>query len=275
MRCITVPTGYYQQFHADDSLEVPAEGFGGWQKTDLELDLDHTAIVVMHAWDCGTKEEYPGWYRTVEYLPRANAICRDIFPGLLSAVRNAGMKVFHVGIRGDYLEKYPGWKRTNSMRETWYTEPTIQREESADKLWDFWSKHVVPGEDNIQDVNCGFQHLDFPPEARPLDDEEIAVNADQLFTLCQEYGITHLIYMGFAINGCLLVSPGGIADMVRRGILCSAIRQAVTAIENKESARHEIGKEMGLWFVSIISGFVYDMDDFTAALKQLPGSSGK
>lgn len=41
---------YYQQFPADYSLEVPGEGYGGWKRAEIDLDIDGTALVVMHAW---------------------------------------------------------------------------------------------------------------------------------------------------------------------------------------------------------------------------------
>ena len=64
---------YYQQFDADFSLDVPAEGYGGWKAADIEIAPQHTAVVVMHAWDTGTREQFPGWRRAVEYMPRAQA----------------------------------------------------------------------------------------------------------------------------------------------------------------------------------------------------------
>jgi len=56
--------------------------------------------------------------------------------------------------------------------------------------------------------------------------------------------------------------------MSRHGILCSALRQAVTAVENKETARDQLCKEVGLWRVAVGFGFVYDVDDFVAALSR-------
>lgn len=82
--------------HAGAGLEVPAGGYGGWKSAELPLEPEHTAPEVMHAWDCGTRGQYPGWHRAVEYLPRARAICRDVFPGLLEAVRRSPLRVFHV-----------------------------------------------------------------------------------------------------------------------------------------------------------------------------------
>ena len=128
-RNVRVRTKFYQQFDADVSLPVPAEGYGGWQTADIPLSLDHTALVVMHAWDCGTPQEFPGWYRAVEYIPRAEAIARDVLPPLLAGVRAARVKVYHVVGEGSItgnapvtsaswrwaarrLSRRPRWKRT-------------------------------------------------------------------------------------------------------------------------------------------------------------------
>ena len=73
-------------------------------------------------------------------------------------------------------------------------------------------------------------------------------------------------YAGFAIDGCLLISPGGMVDMNQRGVMCSAIRQAVVAIESKESAETQFAKELALWRVALLFGFVFDSDDVIAAL---------
>ena len=52
---IRLPASYYQQFDADFKLDVPGEGYGGWRKSEIEISRDHTAVVVMHAWDMGTR----------------------------------------------------------------------------------------------------------------------------------------------------------------------------------------------------------------------------
>ena len=102
MRPMRCPVNYYQQFDADYSLDAPGEGYGGWQRAELDFDLDRTALVVMHAWDTGTREQYPGWYRAVEYIERANAIVKTVFPPLLARVRAGRLKLFHVTGGGHY-----------------------------------------------------------------------------------------------------------------------------------------------------------------------------
>ncbi|MGC9318978.1 MAG: carbohydrate-binding family 9-like protein, partial [Armatimonadota bacterium] len=231
---MTVRAHYYEQFDADYSLDVPAEGFGGWKSAEVEIDPAHTAVVVMHAWDCGTYEEYPGWWKRVEYIPRANKIARTVFPPLLSAVRDSPMRLFHVVGGGDYYKDLPGYQHARQLAapapeaaEQIEADPTLQ------KLRQFKSELIAH---IAQDTRRGFERVDFLPEARPLGEEGVAENAQQLFALCREAGVNHLLYAGFAINWCLLLSPGGMADMSKHGIMCSAIRDATTAVENRETA---------------------------------------
>jgi hypothetical protein len=267
MNAIQVQANYYQQFDADFNRDVPAEGYGGWKKAEIELSLEHTAVVVMHAWDTGTREQYPGWHRAVEYIPRADKICETVFPKLLSAVRASGLKLFHVVGGGDYYQQYPGYQRAVALAGPAPEPlPRIEADATLKRLRQFRSEHVFVGAHNADDVKRGFERLDFAPNAKPIGDEGVAENSRQLFALCRESGVNHLIYAGFAINWCLLLSPGGMAEMHQRGVMCSAFRQAVTAVENKETARSELCKQIALWRVALAFGFVFDVDAFIAAL---------
>jgi len=268
VKTLRVTANYYQQFDADYSLDVPGEGYGGWRRGEIELAPEHTALVVMHAWDTGTREEFPGWHRAVEYIPRAEAICRQVFPRLLKAVRASELKVFHVVGGGSYYEGLPGYRMAAELAGP--EPPPLPRAASdpvLERLMAFRKANVFVGAHNAEDVQRGFERVDFAPEARPLDREGVAENAHQLFGLCRHFGVNHLIYVGFAINWCLLVSPGGMVDMNRRGLLCSTIRQATTAVENRETARLELCKELALWRVALGFGFVFDLEYFLAGLK--------
>lgn len=268
---LTVPAQYYQQFDADFARDVPAEGYGGWQTTDLEISLEHTAVVVMHAWDCGTREEFRGWHRAVEYMPRADAICRDVLPQLLETVRASPLPLMHVvSSVHPRLEEYSGYRRAMELAGTESEIERVPSDAVRDELLLFRAQRVFPGAHNQSDIARGFARLDFPPEAKPRGDEGIAATSTQLFALCKDAGINHLIYAGFAIDGCLLSSPGGMHDMSAHGLLCSAFSDAVTAIEHKETARQEWAKKIALWRVAVMYGFVFETDSFCAALKHCP-----
>ncbi len=263
---ILVNARYYEQSDADYARDVPGEGYGGWKTAELAISPDHTAVVVMHAWDCGAREEFPGWWRAVEYLPRAREICRTVFPPLLAAVRRAPLALFHVVGGGDYYKNCPGYRRAAALagRGPAAMAP-VARDPILDSLVRF--KADVKAH-NAGDIARGFARVDFAPEARPVGDEGVAEDGRQLLALCRQRGINHLIYIGFAINWCLLLSPGGMVDMSKHGVMCSTIRQAVTAVENKESARHERHKEEALWRVALAFGYVLDADDFRDALQR-------
>lgn len=267
MTAITISANYYQQFDADFGLDVPGEGYGGWKRAEIPLAPEHTALVVMHAYSCGTREEFPGWHRAVEYIPRAYEISRTVFPGLLAAVRASPLRLFHVVGGGSYFQRYPGYRRAVALAGP---EPPplerVTRDPVREELDRFRADHVFTGAHNQPDVARGGACTDFLPEARPLGVEGIAATSNQLFALCQEAKVNHLVYAGFAINWCLLLSPGGMAAMQRHGLLCSAIRQAVTAVENRETARTELCKEIALWRVALAFGFVFDVDDLLSAL---------
>jgi len=265
-----IPANYYQHFDADYGRDVPEEGCGGWKKETLPFSRTHSALVVMHAWDAGTRQDYPGWHRAVPYLPRSYAICKEIFPRLLSGARANGLPVFHVVGGGDYYRHLPGHVRAVELAGP---EPPPEAHVTADAVKDelnaFRNGHVFPGKHNVPDIDKGFARLDFPEEARPAAGEGIAENGHQLTALCREQGVNHLVYAGFAVNWCLLLSPGGMADMAHRhGAMCSVIREATTAVENRESAREQRCKELALWRISLAFGFVYELDDFLTGIKR-------
>ena len=244
MKPVKLPASYYQQFDADYTRDVPGEGYAGWKKADIELAPEHTAVVVMHAWECGTIDQWPGWRRSVEYHPRALKILAEVFPPLLSAVGAS-----------------PAW-------------PRVAKDPAFEAQDQFRRDNVFVGKRNWPDVEEGFKQLDFAPEARPVGDEPIAEDGHQLAALCHAHGINHLVYMGFAINWCLLMSPGGMVDLGRYGVMCSTIREAVTAVENAETARTEREKAQALWRVALNFGFVFGAEDFTKMVRSLARSSG-
>jgi nicotinamidase-related amidase len=270
---IHIPASYYQHFDADYSLPVPEQGFGGWKKEPLPFSRSHTALVVMHAWDAGQAyEDFPGWWRAVPYIPRANAILREVFPPLLQAVRASDWPVLHVVGGGDYYRELPGHEGAKSLAGPAQASlPKVEGDPIRARLEAFRSEKVFTGKHNTPDIDRGFAQLDFPEIARPQGDEGVAENGAQLYALCRERGINHLVYCGFAINWCLLLSPGGMAEMQQYGCMCSAVRDATTAVESKESAGEEWAKQIALWRVALAFGFVFDSADIIAALSAHSG----
>ena len=270
MKPVKLTASFYQQFDADYKRDVPGEGYGGWKTGRSELSPDHTAVVVMHAWECGTIDDWPGWRRSVDYHPRALKILAEVFPPLLAAVRASPLPLFHVVGGRDYYSHLPGYQKTVKLAGPSPKPKRVAKDAVFKRLEKFREDRVFVGQRNWPDVRAGFKLLDFAPEARPVGGEPIAEDGHQLAALCHAHGINHLVYIGFAINWCLLMSPGGMVDLGRHGVLCSTIREAVTAVENAETARTEREKQQALWRTALNFGFVFGVDDFTRMVKSLP-----
>ena len=265
-----LPARLYRHFDANPALPVPGEGYGGWHTVETELAPAHTALVVMHAWDCGQPHEFPGWRRAVEYQPRAEHILSEVFPPLLTAVRRSLLPVFHVvGGGHDYYSHLPGYRRALQLAGLSTAPAPVNRDPVYEQLQRLRATQGFPGDHNVADITAGFARLDFAPAARPVGEEGVAENSEQLAALCRAHGINHLIYVGFALNWCLLMSPGGMVDMRRHGLLCSTITEAVTAVENRETAREEREKQQALWRVALEFGLIFSLPDFLAALRAI------
>lgn len=267
MHAITIRSSYYQAFDIDVSLEVPAESCGGWKQAELTFDRDRMALVVMHALDVGTAEESPWLYCCTEYLGRARQITQTVLPGLLAAVRAAGTRAYHVVPGGVDCGAFPGYQRALQLAGPRPSRPRIQIDDPLmQAVEQFKADHAMPGAHNWPPRDRKIQ-FGFPEQATPVGEEGVVETSEQLLALCQADGINHLVYCGFAINECIMVARGGMVDLGRYGLMCSAVRQAVTAIENKESARTQAHKEQALWQVAHGRGFVFDLDDFVQAIR--------
>ena len=276
-RRIEVPTWYYTHFGADYRLEVPAEGFGGWEKTELPFSPEHTALCVMHAWDNPDPDSYPGLYSSVEYLPRAEEILNTRMPSLLKAFREAGIRVIHIE-SGNYVNKYEAyWQTQDIIREPLsksrkasdFAMPNPAPDQVYQELSKFRVEHIFPGIQNSESSGAAALIRDIHANVRPLPGEYMLTDSDELQAICAIHGINHLIYVGFALNCCLLMSPGGMIDMSRRGFICSTVKEATTAVENDFSSRNEFAKQLALWNTALFFGFVYEQADLEKALKNV------
>jgi len=202
-------------------------------------------------------------------LPRAEEILENRMPGLLEAFRAAGMQVIHVE-SGEYVHQYEQYKRTMKLIKGKLPLEKKQARPAQDKVYRelaaFRSAHVHPGTENEADIAAACKIRDIHPNARPLPGEHMVTQSGELQAVCALHGINHLIYAGFAVNYCLLMSPGGMLDMSRRGFLCSVVRDATTAVESGFSARDEMAKQLALWNVALSFGFVYEQEDLVGRL---------
>jgi nicotinamidase-related amidase len=270
---------FYRYYDADLTAEVPADALLGWDTKTLEVPQNESALACMHFWNFGLDERLPyapdapwaGWYRVQEYFSRAIPITRDVMPPLLRAARAHGLGVIHVG-SGSHILKYPGFAMARDLAGDDPPRPEGAPSSTARDAWFKERNRDLYGPHNPPNVTYDFAPVDFPPQVKPLDSEPIVVSTHQLNAVCRQRGIWHLIYCGFCVNSCIEDSPGGMVDMRRLGYACSILRDATTAAEYRETARHELCKQVAFCKVSLGSGYVFDSADLIAALEDEPAT---
>lgn len=261
---IMVPAYQYIGQSHEFCLPYPARNFTGWTQLDIPVQPEETALIVMHAWTAPPLEEAEGYYRLIEYIHRARKIMDERFPSYLEAARKKGIRIIHVGSGGEKsLRTLPGFQRVNAKYPE-YTYPRIQQSEASQALWDQHWKIGHCDDTNADGFAKAMKQMDF--YIKPLDHEDVVCSANQLYGLCCEHNIKHLIYSGFCINWCLMHAPCGLVDMNRHGLMCSAVGDLTTAVENKESTDTEYHLRYGLWQFGSINGYVFLSEDLKNTL---------
>lgn len=266
---LEVPTMYYKHFGADPSLgDDAALTYGGWKKADVPLNADKTAIVVMHAAYLGEAEQAPEQFQYCEYVPRSYRLADENFAQVLDAARAAGIKIYHVPFGTGYYEDMPGYIETQALgaEEKYAPRDKAETDDVLSEMYAFKNDNVTPGPnawDGIRKARA--EYLSFLPAAMPQGSEPIATSSNELAAVAKRDGINHLIYMGFAVDTCLLTDEGGMVNMQQRGFMCSAVKDCVTAVENRESTPSKHHTDTALWRVSLNFGFVYEGKDLADA----------
>lgn len=233
----------YQQF-------TPTEG-DGWRREELTFARDRVGLVVMHAWEPPVDGQAPGWVRAVPYLKKAARILPEVFPPLLGAFRQQGLPILHV----------PGARPGEQIHPT-----QVPSDPTWKNLRRYRHDQVFPGAPNHADIAAAYPHRQPAAAASPLPGEGIAETGPELHALASAHGLNHLIYVGFALNWCLLMSPGGMVDMKRYGYLCSAVADGIVTVEPGADPNGTREHESALWRVAVEFGFVFRAPDLIASL---------
>lgn len=270
---------YYRHYPVDFSRgKEGALGFKGWgESVEVAAPAEQTALILMHVWNVGLipelafKPEGPagGVMLMDEWVARTGPIIRNTLPPILAAARAANLPIVHVASSELYARKYPGYRKAMDIAGA--EPPAWPRAPRADeaKAPDNGKDALIFGPRFPESFQYYWPRIDFPDEAKPLDTEPVVTTSHQLNSVLRDLGAWQLVYCGFSINWCLWFSPGGMTDMSRLGYRCSCIREAVTAVENRESAHGEFNKQQALWRVSLMFGYVHGARDFIGACGKL------
>jgi len=281
---IRVPWHIYRFYPPDFSQwQNAALGFKGWESEVRDLDLAKTCLVLMHLPDRGLTPDTefsldlgnPNMLGTVEDVPRTREIAYFRLPRVVAAARTAGLQVATIGVGESTMKGTPLGRQCT--KEAGPPPPADDTVVPLDRKR--WAAHDKDLYNLPLPTQPGYQpgpHVWGLPEVlRPQGTDLVACHSWQLARLLKKRGIDHLIYCGYAIDECLWFEPCGMCDMKRRGFLCSALRGGLVAIETKESCVGEKNLEYALWKTCSVFGYVFELHEFTSALRQHAAARAK
>lgn len=280
-RPMNVPHHYYRGYPVDfTGGRAAARTFKGWTSEAMDLDLDRSALLLMHLPDSGLRPEVrfapdcprPDLLGTAEWVPRTMDMVTKSLPPLVEAARAARLQVVHIAMNNWYAKDFP--QRQRSIAEAGPA-PAASTELTPleDVSYDTWSaerdRRIFPPMVAKPDAPKDVEHVYFPRDAQPSGDDLVAVHTWELHRLMKARGIVNLIYTGWALNWCLWFSPCGMLDMERLRYRPYAVRGACVAIENAESAVGEKNLDYAYWQTAAKFGYLFERDELTESLGRM------
>lgn len=172
------------------------------QTAPLKLDPKKVAVIIVDPWNyhwCMTWSEQAGGT-----VPRLNHA--------LAGARKLGMHVFWAPT--DVASMYAGVPQ----RERALATPSVKLPKLRAFRCPFTLAsgpcHCGPGHACLPN----YGHDAMPPDIDLADSDLIVSGAQELYSICRDLGITHLIYLGGAVNICLTGKPEGLQAMFEAGL---------------------------------------------------------
>ncbi len=248
--------------------------YGHVHKT-VELDTANTAVIAIDMWNLGGDGEpvIPGVEKYWEYnymgghgvAKRAGTIMEEGIVPVLEAAREAGVPVIH-NEPPQILARYPGYDppvpgpptQTDSDTPDW--PPLEFRQELLD---DYYSTVFGPGyEEPWRAVR---ENYDFADCVKPDPRDHLFSQPQQIERFLAERKILNLIYVGFLLNFCLLMKPGGILQ-TRNRYRAIVLRDCTAASETAWSTDENLMTKAFIHWLEIGGALTATGEEFRAAL---------
>ena len=185
-----------------------------------EVDPKRIGVIAVDVWNfhwCKTAT-----MRVDAFVPRMNKA--------LDAARELGMTVMLCP--SDVVDNYVGYPQ----RETVFTLPKVTVPTVVDV--------TCPPAQDAGGCACGRERCavnygwdGMHPGLRIAPDDLMPDTQAEVYAICQKYGLTHLIYVGFHTQVCLLGKPMGLKAMKSAGLRCVLARDMTDAHPGYDPSR--------------------------------------
>ncbi|MBI3946224.1 MAG: isochorismatase family protein [Armatimonadetes bacterium] len=220
----------YLRLYTDPGVELAEENYRH-ATLDWKMPLREAALISIDVWN---------YHYSRDTLERIEEITREKIAPFLAACRAHGLQVIHTPA-GPVAQKHPNFIRMRPEEARpqvpW---PDSPRWPPADFAWKSgaYAQYARPHEpwDEAR-VKHRTTQRDFHELARPVGNEPVILDGEDLHRYCAERGILHLFFIGFNTNACIIGRDYGVRAMGGRGYHIILVRDATTGMETAETVK--------------------------------------
>jgi nicotinamidase-related amidase len=241
------------------------------RELEFPLPVEQTALVIIDPWN---KHHIESW------VERAERMMRDVIAPLLMAARGAGLTVVFAP-SPEVLASVPGKYRIYKGRAA--APPAIDGAPAVEPPSPAW-----PPKDFLQRrgpyklfANPRLQYpdmrihwpaeptFDISPRLHVEPSDFVVETGDQLHDLCEERGILHLFFAGFATNWCILHRDYAVKAMCLRGYNVLLLRDATEGVEFPDTLEGHWATEIAIREVEQRYGYSVSTESFLQACRRI------
>lgn len=217
----------YVRLYTDPGVELAAANYQ-YKTLDWDVPLNEIALVCLDCWNWHFSRD------TFEQMEKV--VGEDIVP-LLSACRAKGMLVIHAPA-SPVAQRHPNWVRLTERTRSqsiWRDSPAWPPTEFRQKTGPY-AKYARPNEPQSVERSAHAQtKREFHPLIRPVGDEPVVLDGEELHRLCAQRKILHLVYVGFNTNACIMFRDYGLPAMNARGYSTILVRDGTMGMETAQT----------------------------------------
>ena len=233
------------------------------RELEFPLPVEQTALVLVDLWN---KHHIESW------VERATKMLLEVIVPLIETSRKAGITIVFAP-SPDVLQSVPGKytvyegkakAKPPKTEATWPPGDFIQREGEYELYRN--PRRQYP------DISVHWPEspvFDMGSSVTVRDGDIVVASGDQLHDLCEERGILHLLYAGFATNWCILNRDYGVVDMSTRGYDIIIMRDATEGVEFPDTLEGRWATELAIREIEQRHGFSASNESFYAACAQV------
>ena len=220
-------TPRYVRLYTDPGVELAAANYQ-YKTLDWDVPLNEIALVCLDCWN---------WHFSRDTFEQMEQVVGENIVPLLAACRAKGVLVIHAPAN-PVAQRHPNWVRLTQGKKpqaVWPDSPTWPPAEFRQKTGPY-AKYARPDEPQSVERSTHAQtKREFHPLIRPVGEEPVVLDGEELHRLCAERKILHLVYVGFNTNCCIMFRDYGLPAMAARGYATILVRDGTMGMETADT----------------------------------------